>query len=417
MVPEPITILGCMFGPAYDLTTLACGGTVSARPGRGWLSRSRSRVSQLITKADHAPKACEPEREVAALWVAEAPAGDGGALPPNGEAPAVSCAEAIASEPSTPPPGGGDREAPTPLARVRTQPNRRILVSSNCQAGGIAAALRTIFPEDDVAAMPMPDPQDNDAIAHLAQQLAFSDIWVSHVDHGYLLNVPEVAANVVGKQIVKIPHISFDAFHPDLCYVRQASCGEIVVPHYNSRIIVWAYRNGIDPNDVAGLFDEDVFDKLGYFNRWDESVRHLRWIFEMCELDFSRFFLRIKRLGNFMYSTNHPRAQVIVDLAKLVSLQMGAPESIIDVEIDIVDALAHLDIWPVYPQIGDRLGVASSFRWKRNNLMYNASEFIDNSYNEFHLQGIAPDDLKIVESFIDDLTLDRVLGERIEQDR
>jgi Polysaccharide biosynthesis enzyme WcbI len=285
---------------------------------------------------------------------------------------------------------------------------RRILVSSNCQTGSIAAGMQALFPADAVAAVAMPESAV--AVTEFAGHLAATDVWVGHFD---LVERPELAAAFVGKQIIKIPHIAFDAFHPDMCYARIAPTDSLVTPHYNSRLVVWSYRHRIEPDDAIRLFDEEVFARLGYFDRWDAAVRHLRWLLEFCGLEFDRFFLRIKRTGNFMYSQNHPRGHVLTALAKLAALKMGEPDSILDVEIDVVDALADLDIWPVYPYVGERLGVPTSYRWRRSGRIYGLRELIEDSYATYARLDIDPDALSMdrIGTFIDDATMDRVLAE------
>src|SRR5262249_2005605 len=150
---------------------------------------------------------------------------------------------------------------------------------------------------------------------------------------------------------IDVPFLHFDAFHPDLCYLRRKSTGRLLAPHYNSRIVFWAYMNSVDPSRVPALFCESVFERLGYMNRWHGTVAWLRGEFAKCDIDFARYFLPVKRMGAFMHSSNHPKIDAITALAKVVSLRLGRSEDIMDTDIGLTDALAGTNLWPIYPPI------------------------------------------------------------------
>lgn len=126
--------------------------------------------------------------------------------------------------------------------------------------------------------------------------------------------------------------------------------------------------------------------------------------------DADRFLLRIKRNGVFMHSTNHPRADTLVLLAKFVAMHLGEDGSVLDREILIDDGLS-LDIWPVYPEIADHLGVAGSgYRWRigGHTRITGLADYLSYAYDSYAAQGMAPED--IVVFHYDDSKLDAVLA-------
>lgn len=287
---------------------------------------------------------------------------------------------------------------------------RRIVVSSNCQTGGIAAALQVIFPDDLVIPVPMPSGDDH---AHLADQLRTADAWVSI--GRFDLAEP---ARRPAMQVVRIPKLIFSAFHPDLVRARRRSTGGLVTPPCNSAIVVWAYRHRVAACDVAHLFNEATFRELGYLDRWDDSTTALARVFRESDLDFRRFYLAMRRQGVFMNTSNHPKASALATVAKLVALKLGADADIMDRTIEINDGLAGT-IWPVYPAIGASLALPSSDEWKleQGKVIRGTHAYVESSYHSFRMHDVPPDDLVAV-AFrtappIDDALYDHVLGSHL----
>ena len=292
-----------------------------------------------------------------------------------------------------------------------------LIVSSNCQTAGIAAALREIFPNDEIVAMPLPAAEEQ-AEQALAAKLYCADVWVSagkwHFagGHAQFLKKYAVLQKNPALRLICIPALGFNAFHPDLCYARRRSDDSFTSYHYNSAIAVWCYQHGISVEAAARLFNESSFRGLGYFDAWGPAAAHLQALFKGGDLkdDADRFLLRIKRNGVFMHSTNHPRADTLVLLAKFVAMHLGEDGSVLDREILIDDGLSF-DVWPVYPEIADHLGVAGSgYRWRigGHTRITGLAAYLSYAYDSYAAQGIAPED--IVVFHYDDSKLDAVLA-------
>lgn len=296
----------------------------------------------------------------------------------------------------------GERHA---LVEKKQQRGSRIMVSSNCQTGGVAAALQVLFPEHEVAATPLPSLTSAEAEMKLVEELKHADIWVSIGGHE-LLEKHGLANRV---KLVRIPIIRFSGFHPDLVYARRISTNELINPHYNSAIAVWAYKNALSINDAEKLFNKKTFAELGYLTHWGGSIEQLKQRFKDSDLEFSEFILPMRREGLFMYSLNHPKAIALARLAKLIARKIGAPAEVLDRYIDINDGLNDV-IWPVYPEIGDSLSLHSGYEWKtgEHEWVIGLRAFLEGAYKSYTDQKIASNDIIAVQ--VNEQLYSRVLG-------
>jgi hypothetical protein len=290
-------------------------------------------------------------------------------------------------------------------ARIHAVPETlRIVVSAYCQTGGLAAALQRIFPAAELHAVPVLDSvRDQRGLAKLIRS---ADAWVNcqGEDGG---RWAELAAANPRLRYVDVPLIEFRAFHPDMCSAYDSRTGQNCRQKYSSRIGVWAYHAGIEPAAAVRLFDEDSFARLGYLDCWSESVDILQERFRRCGLagDFERFYLKVKRSGQFMHTSTHPRTVALIALAKIAAQRLGAADAALDREIVIPDGLDYLR-WPVYPEIASTLGVASTgYVWKMkqatlpDDLFLDGIEaFLEYCFRHYREQGIRPADIAIREA-------------------
>jgi hypothetical protein len=290
-------------------------------------------------------------------------------------------------------------------AKIHAVPEiKRIVVSAYCQTGGLAATLQRIFPGAELHAVPVLDSvRDRRGFAKLIRA---ADAWVNcqGADGGHWA---ELAAANPRLRYVDVPLIEFRAFHPDMCSAYDARTGQNCRQKYSSRIGVFAYHAGLAPAAAARLFNEDNFARLGYLDCWSESLDLLQERFRRCGLaeHFERFYLRVKRLGQFMHTASHPKAGALVMLARIAALRIGADDSAFDREIVIPDGLDYLR-WPVYPEIASVLGVPSTgYAWKMkqatlpDDLFLDGIEaFLDYCFHYYRQQGIRPADIALREA-------------------
>lgn len=275
---------------------------------------------------------------------------------------------------------------------------RRILVTAYCQTPGLASALRLIFPETEIftrSSLARKDANPAD-VAHLLGQI---DAWINVEAGEAHFAGGEFAQSHPRLRYVSIPLLEFAAFHPDVCTAAHLSGKKPVTAKHTSAIAVWAYRNKMPVKDAVCLFNRATFANLGYLSNWDQSVERLRTLFAASSLAeyFDRFYLRVKRLGVFMYSNTHPRPEVISELARIIALKLGKDSAALDVDLPSLDALSYF-LWPVYPEIANNLSVRSSgYIWQLadGTRIEGLGKFLSHAYGQFHAQGLAPADIGI----------------------
>lgn len=294
------------------------------------------------------------------------------------------------------------------LFQNKKQAARQVIVSSNCQTGGIAAALQVIFPNDVITPLPLPTFVNIEAESKFAQKLKNADIWVS-IGGGELLGKHGMASQL---QLIRIPIIRFSGFHPDLVYARRISTNELITPHYNSAIAIWAYKNGLDVGAAEKLFNKKTYGELGYLDYWEPSIEQLKQRFRDSDLDFADFILPMRREGLFMHSLNHPKIMALVRLSKLIARKMGAGAEVLDRNIDINDGLNEV-IWPIYPDIGDSLSLHSSYEWKmgEGRWVSGVRAYLESAYENYTQQKIAPNDITVLQ--VDERLYNQVLGAQV----
>jgi hypothetical protein len=270
---------------------------------------------------------------------------------------------------------------------------RRLLVTSNCQTGGIAAALRACFPEDEVTAQPFSPPDDIAAQARLAEALAQADAWIAPLKTIPWLREAPFTAHMAGKTVVQLPLLNFAAFHPDLAYVLDLRSGSWLKPDYQSRLVVRAWQLGVQRSMVPLLFTGKVMQALGYCSGWAQGMADLQAQFANSSLDFASFYLRVKRLGTFMHSHNHPRVEVTTIIGLMAAVCLGASPAQLTQPLLLPDPLLENIVWPVYPPVGQALGVPGSYRWSFNLHHHDLQSYIDLAYANLEASGARPEDL------------------------
>lgn len=230
---------------------------------------------------------------------------------------------------------------------------KRIGVWGACDTGGLSASLALLLHNYEVSALrpPTEDNLRNAWIESMQERVDILVVPISWQQPGWELAVQLDELRKAGLQVVSYPLIVFRAFHPDMAYAYRGALANLISPPYNSKIVAWSYANKVSISQVVIFFNESVFSALGYFDIWNQEVSKLQLEFEKCNLDFQFFYWKVKRMGAFMHSFNHPKIQAIVALAKCITMKIvGRNEAMTNTSLEIPDGLAHAD-WPIYPDI------------------------------------------------------------------
>ncbi len=249
----------------------------------------------------------------------------------------------------------------------------RIAVIGNCQAKGVAEAVRILAPGARVRLIPMSTlgrgGQGLDAFA--ATLKACDHVFSQPFPAGFF---PEGGSDALRERLPRMrlfPSIVFTAFHPDAVYVGDlASVARVkLVPSplgsYHSAITLFGFLKGLPQERIVGLFREAVFSQLGYLDAWDLAAADLIASSRAISFDLSDDLLRWSRGGQFMHNINHPRLSVLGDIAERLLREAGIAPRSVAVEAYAPDALLDDAIWPVYPPVAILYGVAGSTVFKR----------------------------------------------------
>jgi hypothetical protein len=243
----------------------------------------------------------------------------------------------------------------------------RILVMGNCQAGTVAKAMRYLLPDAQVDFISVFSVRRRfgrlaDLIARAeTYDAVFTSIYLPPFkDGGTILDLrarPNVRA---------IPTVAFAAYHPDVVSVGvqdPATLQGLVsgpMGHSHSAVTLYAYLAGFSQAQTLGLFREPVFERLGYYEFWNEAVAALRRLGAEADYDLDADIARWSRRGCFMHSTNHPKLSVMADIARGLLRKAGIPFEACDLESFLPDEGAGMGSWPVYPEIAQHYGIPGS---------------------------------------------------------
>lgn len=243
----------------------------------------------------------------------------------------------------------------------------------NCQAKGVAEALRILLPGARVRLIPM------STLGRRAGGLDAFAATLGDCDHVFCQPFPAGFFPEGGSEALRarlprmrlFPAIVFTAFHPDAVYVGDlASVARVkLVPSplgtYHSAITLFGFLQGLPRERIVGLFREEVFSRLGYLDAWDLAAADLIASSRAIGFDLSGELLRWSRGGLFMHNINHPRLSVLGDIAARLLREVGLAPRSVAVEAYAPDALLDDPIWPVYPPVATLYGVAGSTVFKR----------------------------------------------------
>lgn len=242
----------------------------------------------------------------------------------------------------------------------------------NCQAAGVAQALRLLLPGAEVETILIGNlGRRFRRIDRLAHHLRRADHVFSHFfPAGFIAggNVHALAERVPRLRL--FPTILFSGFHPDLVHVGDEASLRLsrLIPSpigpYHSAIALQAYRRGLSVEAALRLYTGPVFERLGFFELWDAGADYLLRTARDVGFDLDREFARWSRRGVFMHVINHPRLHVLGDIARRLAREAGCDPLDLAVEAYTPDALAAEPVWPVLPAIAERYGAAASTVFK-----------------------------------------------------
>ncbi|MDR7153284.1 hypothetical protein J2W40_000078 [Sphingobium xenophagum] len=256
---------------------------------------------------------------------------------------------------------------------------KKLLVVSNCNTGGLGNSLSMLMPDAEVHQ------------CDIWSYRAASAEWNERArDFDHLIVLPELAGQGLdegrdGLGLIWTPSFLFRSFHPDLCYMHHGAIGAVQGPmkDYHSSIVVAAYMLGLPASDVAALFRDDVFAACGFYDIFVDDRRRMLENFSDHGFDMSTHFLRWMRGRPFMYSINHPAIEPLFCLAWEIVRKLGKTPVLPPQGYFPIDRLADSLIYPIFPEIAERLGYMGGTTWFKpfqSNTLLSLDQFIHQSY-------------------------------------
>lgn len=253
------------------------------------------------------------------------------------------------------------------VGKPRTKRSPRLLVMGICQAGTVAKAMRYLLPDAQVDFISVftigrRHRRLADLIARAdGYDAVFTNIYLPPFrDGGTILDLR------ARPNVHVIPTIAFAAYHPDVVSIGRQDHATLrgllsgPMGHSHSAVTLYAYLAGFSEAQALRLFDESVFERLGYYDFWSESVASLRRLGREADYDLDAHLTRWARRGCFMHSTNHPKLYVMTDIARGLLGKAGIPFESCDLDAFLPDDLGGMGSWPVYPEIARHYGVPGS---------------------------------------------------------
>jgi hypothetical protein len=308
------------------------------------------------------------------------------------------------------------------LGRAPRRSGPRIAVVGNCQSFGVAYSMKVLDPSATVDHFSVIGRSRAD-VPIFAKMLRTYDYVFSHqFPNGHVRggDFEDLCGRVSAIRL--FPAIVFAGFHPDLVYLQDAARGgaPILGPLglLHSALAVFAFCEGLSLQEANGLYNRNVYEALGYFDVWNGAAKELvDTARDSFNLDLSGELLNWSRRGAFMYSLAHPKPYVLFDLAKKLFADAGRKVPELDFDYYSIDDLARSEIFPIYPPVGELLGVRGSYLFKQKNFHLSQSvgdiltlpEFLAESYKGY-ARGA---DGKVTHKRVDAWRKDRELAESI----
>jgi hypothetical protein len=192
-------------------------------------------------------------------------------------------------------------------------------------------------------------------------------IFLNMHEKGLVLPLIERQIPSLAAKVRIWPSIDYVGFHPDVVYVRDGTGGFVTGPlgDYQSSIAFYAWLNDLNEADAIGLFSDRSYEMLGFYDYPLASAAVLSESEASTHISLGRLIPKWSASGCWMHSINHPKVFVLADLAEALLAREGIT-AIPNVLQYVHDFLADGPVFPVYPEIADRLGIVGQYIFKRD---------------------------------------------------
>lgn len=152
-------------------------------------------------------------------------------------------------------------------------------------------------------------------------------------------------------------------FHPDCAYVHvQGKAVDSPIGAYHSVLVLWGFLHGLSVQATRALFNAQVYRHVEFFDLHAAGTHHLVSKGRQCSMPVHRWLAAWQESGVWMHTINHPKPQVLADVALHCLAQLGIT-GMADARDVVDDELARSPCWPVYPEVAQALGLRTPGRY------------------------------------------------------
>lgn len=156
---------------------------------------------------------------------------------------------------------------------------------------------------------------------------------------------------IYGDRFLGLTNIFFAGLHPDLSYFGSFGM-RIVSPlgDYHSKLALTAFAKQMSVEQCLELYNASIYEKMGYFQAFENSKSELLSRDEQNEIKFAQKFFDMTQKQLTLYAVNHPTREVIRELGCYISDFLDIAKEGDDYGF-FYDNLITSTIWPVYQEI------------------------------------------------------------------
>jgi len=251
----------------------------------------------------------------------------------------------------------------------RQKPGPRIAVLGNCQSFDLAYAIKLLDVSATVHHYPIQTKAKITGNMLVRALRTYDRVFLQDFGEGFVRGGSSDFLCSELSNVTRYPSLLFGAYHPDSIFVHDRSRGDAFVSgpigQHHSALALFAYRVGLPAESALRLCHREGYHLLDYLDLWEPASTQLLELTTSYGIKLGADFIGwTRRAGCFMYSINHPKAYVLFDVARHLLDHAGISWKTLDFDHYALNELARDTIFPVYPEIAERFGIAGSYVFK-----------------------------------------------------
>ena len=259
----------------------------------------------------------------------------------------------------------------------------KIVVFGTCNCHGVGQSLAEMLPEHDVSSFEYVSIYRQAKVKEFCETVSAADLVFADLVTDA---VPLVGERQLNKSVILFPNIVFTGFHPDCTYIKVKT-DDLPSPIgvYHSAIAISAFSLNLSVEETIRLYNAETYERLGYFDEFGKAIAYMSARGKQFDLDIETEMQNWGSSPPFMWTINHPTSYALGSTARILAVKAGIVSEAAPKCIPLNDRLSNDAIFPVYPEIANRLGFTGSTTFKRRDdvgaqAILSLHRFIEESY-------------------------------------